>query len=202
MQRAGRNQPVVAVNKVDDLRLVETVAFHRQRVDDDFHQFFACTDQVDFKDARQCFEFLLEILRDHRQGALRDVAGQVQYEHRVETRHLDLVDRGFLRFAGQLGLRKVDFFPNVLECLLGVDAGIEFKLDVGAAFVGVGDHLLDALDGSQLLFHRSHQQALGVLGRNAVVLDAHVNNGNFDVRLGFLGNRRIGDDPADQDDQQ
>ena len=57
----------------------------------------------------------------------------------MEAGHLGLVDRRLFGLARQLGLRGVDLFTNVLQRLVGIDAGLELNLYAGAALEGLGE---------------------------------------------------------------
>ena len=202
MQGAGRNKSIVARDKTNDLRLVQTITFHCQRIDDDFHEFFARADKIDFKDATQGFQFFLEVPGDSREHPLRHVAGEVQYEHWVEARHLDFVDGRFICITGQLRLGFVDLLSYILQCFVRIDARVKLQLHICATFVRVSGHFLDAFDRTQFLLHGPHEQSFRVFRGDSVVRDAHINDRDFDIRLGFFRDRRIGDHAADQDDQQ
>ena len=202
VQGAGCDESIIAADKADNLRLVQTIAFHCQRIDDDFHEFFARTDKVHFKDAAQGFQFFLEIPGDSREHSLRHVAGEVQYEHWVKARHLYFADGRFIGITRQLRLGFVDLFSYILKCFISIDARIKLQLHICAAFVSISGHFLDAFYRAQFLFHGSHEQSFRVFGGDAVVRDTHVYNRDLDIRLGFFRDRCIGDHAADQDDQQ
>ena len=202
LQRTRRDEAIVERNEIDDLRLVEAVTLHGQRVDDDLHQLLTHADQVYLEDPGEALDLFLEVLRDRDQRPFRHVAGQVEHQHRVEPRHLDFVDGGFVRLVRQLPLCHVDFFADVCQCLVGVDAGVKLDEDIRAAFIGVRCHLLDTFDRPQLLLHRPDQEALAVLGGNAVVRDVHVDHRDLDVRLRFLRDRHVRNYARDQDDCQ
>ena len=85
MQRAGRDEPIVTIDKLYDLRLVQAVAFHCERIDDDFHQFLSRSNQVNLEDTGETLELFLEVFGNRCQRALRYIARQVQYQHRVEA---------------------------------------------------------------------------------------------------------------------
>src|SRR5690606_27668449 len=63
-------------------------------------------------------------------------------------------------------------------------------------------HLPDALDALQLLLHRSNEQPLGILGRDALVLHVDVDDRDVDVRFRLLGNPDIGGEAGDQQQHQ
>ena len=104
--------------------------------------------------------------------------------------------------VGQLGLGRVDLLADIGDGRVGVEAGLELQGDAGVALAALGAHLLDPLDGAQLLLHGAHQQALGILGRDAVVGHHHVDDGDVDVRVGLLGDFHVGDGAGDQDQHQ
>ena len=146
LQRAGCDKPVIEADEPDDLRLVQAIAFHGKWVDNNFHEFFADADKIDLEYAAQPLNFLFQVLGDHCQCALGHVAGNIQDQHRVKSRHLDRGDRRLLGFARQLCLGPVHFLTNVLQRSIGVNAGVEFDLHIRSAFVGVRYHFLHALN--------------------------------------------------------
>src|SRR5690606_10519259 len=92
---------------------------------------------------------------------------------------------------------------HVSERLVAVDGTrLEFQRHVRAALVGVRGHLLEAFERTQLLLHRPHQQALGVLRRDAFMHHADVGHRDLDVRFRLLGNAEIGDEAGEQDEHQ
>ena len=62
-------------------------------------------------------------------------------------------------------------------------------------------HLLQALEPLQLALHRPHQEALGVLGADALVDHRDVDDRQLDVGVGLLRDLP-GDDAAPEHDQQ
>ena len=202
LQRTGGNEAIVQADKLDDLRLIQAVTFHGQRIYDDFHELFANADEVDLEYTAQAFKFFLEVFGDRGQRAFGDAACEIENEHRVETRHLDLGDRRLLCVTRDFRFRLVDFFADVLQGLVDIDAGKKFQLNIGATLVGIGGHLLYAFDGSQFLFHRPHQQSFGVFRRNSLECDADVENRYLDIRFRFFRNRHVSGNTADQDNEQ
>jgi hypothetical protein len=85
VQRARRDQPVVAADELNDLRLVESITLHCEWVDHDLHEFFAGADEVDFEHPVDTLELILEVPGDRRQRALGNVTRKVENEHRVEA---------------------------------------------------------------------------------------------------------------------
>ncbi len=59
MQGTGSNEPVVAVNERENLRLVKPVALHGEGVDDHLHQFLANADEIYLEDTRNALDLLL-----------------------------------------------------------------------------------------------------------------------------------------------
>jgi len=99
MQRSGSDKPIIEADKPNDLSLVKTVAFHRERIDNNLHQLFTRANEVDLKNTTQAFNFFFEIFRSLRKAALRNIAREIQNKHRVKTRHLHFIDGRFIRFA-------------------------------------------------------------------------------------------------------
>ena len=106
-----------------------------------------------------------------------------------------------LGVSRQFGACQVHARTHVVECLVGVEAGIELENDHPAALGSGSAHFLHALDGAQLGFHGADQHAFGIFGRDAFVQHVDVHLGNRDVRFRFLGNGRIADRTGDQKQQ-
>ena len=53
-----------------------------------------------------------------------------------------------------------------------------------------------------MLLQRLDQQPLGILWRNAIIVDRYIGNRNINVRLGFLGNIDVGLDPEGAEQEQ
>ena len=198
MQCACRDQAIVAADKLNNLCLIETVTLHRERIDDDLHQFLARTNEVDFKYPTQPLDFFFQVLGQLGQCSFRNITCEVQHQHWVEARHLYFIDCRFISFARQLGLRLVDFFTDILQCLVCIYAGIKLELHIGTAFISVGGHFLYAFNRPQFLLHRADQQAFCIFRRNAVMRDADIDNRNFNIGFGFFGDGAIRHQPADQ----
>ena len=67
------------------------------------------------------------------------------------------MDARLVGVGWQLGLGDVHLLAHVLERPIGVEACIEFERDRAVTLGADGAHLLDALDGLKLLFHRTDE---------------------------------------------
>ena len=96
---------------------------------------------------------------------------------------------------------EVDLFAHVVHGDVRVEPRLKLEDDSSAAFVARRAHLLEALDHPQLFLHGPDQEPFGVLGRDAGEVQAHIENGDVDIGIRFLGNLDVGHGPADQNEQ-
>ena len=184
------------------MRLVESVTFHCQRINNYLHQFFAFADKIDLEYAADSFELLLEVFGNTGQRPLRNVARKVQNQHRIFLGQLGFRDRRVVCFAGQFRRRVVDAFPDVLQSAVRINASFELDYHTGTAFIGFGDHLLDTLDGANLLFHRAYQESLRVLRGNPVMRHLNIDDRNFDIGLRLFRDSYVGVYPGHDNGNQ
>ena len=202
VQCACCDQPVVAVDQRQDLRLVETVALHPAGIDDDLHQFLANADQGDLENAGDAFNFFLEVACDRRQRTLGDIAREVENQHRIEAGELDLGHCRLFGLRRQFGLGRIDLGARILQRDINVGAGIEANGHARAALVGIGGDFVDTLDRPDLLLHGPDEQTFGILGRDPVMRHADVDHRDVDVRFCFLRYADIGHDARDDDHRE
>jgi len=201
IQAAGGNQPVVAADQGEQRVVVDAVAVQYLRVDDDLQQVFAVAADLHREHLGDALDALLQAPGDVHQLGFRDGPGEAHREHR-EQRHVDLVDRRFVGFLGQLAARRIDLLADIGEGLLGVEAGIELQGHRGMSLAGHGAHFLDPLQAAQLLLQRPYQQALGIFRADAFQAHRDIDDGDRHVRVGFLGHGDIGGQAAEHEKRQ
>ena len=198
IERTGRDQLIVSRDVFQQLFVSDVVVFNTQRIDDDLQDLVAIAGDVGLQDAGKPLQFIAEMAGELQQRAFGNVSGQRDDEH-GEQAGVDFVHDGFVRILGQFALGDIHVFPDVLKGGIGVEPGFELEQHRGVTFTGVGAHLLDALDGLQLLLHGPYQEPLRVLRGDALVGHRDVDNGDIDVGVRFLGNGDVRDGPGDQD---
>ena len=172
VERTRGDQPVVARRRPPASSSArEAVALDQQRVDDDLEQLLALAGDLDLEHVGKALDPVLEVARELRAACARARRPTSVTTSTGNSARLTSSTNGSSVSCRQLGLGDVDLLAHVGERLVDVDAGVELEGDRAVALAGVGPHLLDALDRPQLLLHRPHQQALGVLGRDALVRD-------------------------------
>jgi hypothetical protein len=201
VERTRGDQTVVARDQGEQVVELKAVALHQQGIDHDLEQLFPLAGDVDLEHARQRLEASAQLTRMRQQRPLRHLAREGDHEHR-EQREVDLADDRLVGAVGQLGLGLIDLLAHVLERLVDVDPGIELQRHGAGALIGVRAHLLDALDAAQLLLHRPDQKALGVLGRDSLMGNRHVDDRHLDVGIRLLGDGAVDLEAADQDQEQ
>jgi hypothetical protein len=119
-----------------------------------------------------------------------------------KCRQVHFVDGRLFGVARQVALGLVDLGAHVGQRGVGIEAGFEFEQHEAAAFKGGRAHFLDVADRLELGFEGPKQQPLGILGANSALLQLHIDDRDADVRLRFLGDRHIGDESGQQQEQQ
>ena len=195
-----RDHQVAVADRGDGLVGGKTVALDSDRIDDHFHQILAIARDLGRENAGDSLDRVPELAREPQERPFRDVAREDHNEDR-EQAQVDFVHRRFVGAIRKLGLREVDLFAHVVHGGVGVEPRLELEDDASAAFVARRAHLLEAFDHPQLCFHGPDQEPFGIFGRDAVEAQAHVDDGDADVGIRFLGNLDVGHGPADQNEQ-
>ena len=198
---AGGDQQVAVAHDVDGVPRRQAVTLHLYRIDEDLDHLVAFAGDLHIEHRGDAFDGILQFTRQLEERALRDIARQ-RHQDDGEQAEIDFVELGFLGLVGQLALGDVDLLAHVVHGRVGIEPGLEFQGHGAAALAAAGAHFLDPLDDAQFLLHGADEQALGVLRRNAFVLHHHVDDGDVDVGIGFLGNLHVGDGPGDEDQDQ
>ena len=183
---AGGDQLVVAVDQAQHRLELEVVGLDPQGIDHDLDHLLAIAADLDLEHVGQGFQPVLQIARQGQQRALGHGAGQRDHQHR-EQGEVDLLDHRLVGLLGQLGLGPVDLLAHVDQGLVDVDAGLELEQHRGVALARRRAQLLEPFQALQLALHRAHQQALRVLGADALVVHRDVDDRQLDVGVGLLG---------------
>ena len=130
VERAGRHQPVVAGDGLEQLDLGDAVALQAHQIDDDLQQLLPLAGDVDLQHPGQALDLLLQIPGDGEQRAFWQLPRQRHRQHGKEG-DVDLVHRRLVAVLGQLGLGLVDLFADVDQGLVGIEAGLELQHDGG-----------------------------------------------------------------------
>ncbi len=149
----------------------------------------------------QPLDLVLQIPCQGQQGSLRHIPGQRYYQHRKQG-DINLIDARLVGIRREFDLGQVNLFAHILQCLVAIEAGIKLEQYRGMPLLGGGAHLLDPLDGLQLLLHRPHQQPLGILRRDPLMVHGDIDNGDRHIRLCFLGDSVVGDVATDEQQHQ
>ena len=91
------------------------------------------------------------------------------------------------RFLGEFPARFVDLFNHILNGFVLIKAGRKFQYHHGIAIGGYTVHLLKAIEGFKFGLHGTNKKALRILGRDAGQNNAHINNGNWNIRFCIKG---------------
>ena len=164
--RACCDELIVALDDLQQFRCGHIVAFHLQRVDDDFQHLIAMPGQLGFQHTAIGFQCFLQVLGQFDQCALRHLAGQRDDQH-GELGQIDFVDCRLFGSVGKLDLGLIDLVADIRHD--GLFVPVLFKLQQDASMSQRGDagHLFKAVDAAQLSLQRLDQQAFAVRCRNA-----------------------------------
>ena len=178
---------------------LEPVGRQLHRVDDHLDEILARALQRRLEHAGHFLDAVAQVARRRRQRPLGNIARE-RHHHDREFRKVDLVDGRLVGALGQVALGVGDLGAHVLERARKVGAGVELDEHVTAALIGGRAHLLDVGEALHPGLDRTQQQPLGILGRDALVAEADIDDRNLDIRLGFLGNRLIRQRAGDQEE--
>ena len=180
---------------------LQTVGGQFHRIDDRLDKFVARALDGAFQHARHLLDAIAQILGRRRQRALRHMAGKRHDEHR-KFRDVHLVDGRFLDPRRQVPLGILNLVAGVDQRVAEIGRRVELDENIAAALIGGRLHLLQPLEVLQLRFDGPEQQALGILGRNALVDEADIHDRNGDVRFGLLRHRLIRERSRDDQKRQ
>ena len=198
---AGGDQAVAHAEGLDQAVEGETVAVEQHRLGDDLDGLVARAPQIGGQDARDLLDSGLGLAGELQQGALRNIAAK-RHDQDREQRQVHLRDLRLIGVARQIALGVIDLRPDIGYGDVEVEAGIEFEEHITAAFESGRAHLLDVCHRFELGLERTQDQALGILRADAPLGDIDIDDGDRDVRLGFLRDRHIGEEPGHQQEQQ
>ena len=201
VQCARGHELVVACDGAQQRARSLVEALQAPRVDEHFEHVFPVPGNVRLQHSGKPLQLVAQAPGEADQHPLGDVAVEGHHDDRKE-RHVDLVHRGLLGIAGELVLGDIHLFAHVIQGLVGIEARLELEHEGGLTLPRSGAQFLQALDVAQFLLHRPHQQALRVLGRDAVVRNQDVDDGNRDVGVRLLRDGHVGDGAGDEDQGQ
>ena len=108
----------------------------------------------------------------------------------------------FIGAVGHVPLGVVDLCSHVLKSIGKIVACLEFDQHEAAALIGRGAHFLDTSEPLQCGLNRTQEHALRILGGDALIAEAHIDNRYGDVGFGLFGDRLIGHRARDQEKYQ
>ena len=139
--------------------------------------------EIDAQHPRDVFQVLLDVFRQRLEPQGIHGAGDICDEDRPVA-GVDLDDLGVIGIWGQLRLRRIDFFSDLLDRFIEVDFGVEFDRDQGDAFGRRAGESFEVSKPFELLFDRLCDQRFDIRWG-----DADVGGANKDHRNGDVGCR-------------
>ena len=137
------------------------------------------------------FNPILKILRDLQKGTLGHGSRQGNDDDR-EFREVKLTDGIGVAAFGKFCLRIAHAVAHIGNDFGLIPPKFELQNHIGIAIHGRGGQFFEPVQIRQFRFHGLDEKFLTVLGGNA--LEGHGNDqgGDFNIRLAFLGQNRIG----------
>ena len=187
---AGRDQAIIALQRVQQLLAGDAVGIECVRVDDNLEHLLALSLKRGGQHRGDGFYIVPQC-----QGGLVDAAfaGVLAYEIDLDNRKIvdrEFAHKGLLGSARNFSLGTIHRLAHIAQRLVEILGDIKLNKKCRHAFRRCGLELQHALELAQFDFHRLNQQALGILGGDTLVGDTDIEKRHLDMRV--VGNGQCG----------